>query len=148
MNKILVVTGGAGFVGSNLIEFLLKKTKYKIISLDDYSSGSKKNHIYNKRIKYLKCHTKNISIKLNKYKANRLAILEEKIDEYQNTQPVMVNRSIAEKAVSKKKDIRSIDYKIENEILIIQHVENICKNISFATNDIKNLVELMKLEMQ
>ena len=42
MNKILVVTGGAGFVGSNLIEFLLKKTKYKIISLDDYSSGSKK----------------------------------------------------------------------------------------------------------
>ena len=68
MNKILVVTGGAGFVGSNLIEFLLKKTKYKIISLDDYSSGSKKNHIYNKRIKYLKCHTKNISIKLHKYK--------------------------------------------------------------------------------
>ena len=59
MNKILVVTGGAGFVGSNLIEFLLKKTKYKIISLDDYSSGSKKNHIYNKRIKYLK---KNIQI--------------------------------------------------------------------------------------
>ena len=90
----------------------------------------------------------NHKIKLNKYKANRLAILEEKIDEYQNTQPVMVNRSIAEKAVSKKKDIRSIDYKIENEILIIQHVENIYKNISFATNDIKNLVELMKLEMQ
>ena len=68
MNKILVVTGGAGFVGSNLIGFLLKKTKYKIISLDDYSSGSKKNHIDNKRIKYLKCHTKNISIKLQKYK--------------------------------------------------------------------------------
>ena len=90
----------------------------------------------------------NHKIKLNKYKANRLAILEEKIDEYQNTQPVMVNRSIAEKAVSKKKDIRSIDYKIENEILIIQHVENIYKNISFATNDIKNIVELMKLEMQ
>ena len=90
----------------------------------------------------------NHKIKLNKYKANRLDILEEKIDEYQNTQPVMVNRSIAEKAVSKKKDIRSIDYKIENEILIIQHVENIYKNISFATNDIKNLVELMKLEMQ
>ena len=90
----------------------------------------------------------NHKIKLNKYKANRLAILEEKIDEYQNTQPVMVNRSIAEKAVSKKKDIRVIDSKIENELLIIQHVENIYKNISFATNDIKNLVELMKLEMQ
>ena len=47
-----------------------------------------------------------------------------------------------------KKEIRSIDVKINNELLIIQHVENIYKNISFATNDIKNLVELMKLEMQ
>ena len=65
-----------------------------------------------------------------------------------NTQPVMVNRSIAEKAVIKKKDIRVIDDRINNELLIIQHVENIYKNISFATNDIKNLVELMKLEMQ
>tara|TARA_R100001015_G_C4516959_1_gene87044 strand:- start:218 stop:622 length:405 start_codon:yes stop_codon:yes gene_type:complete len=90
----------------------------------------------------------NHKIKLNKYKAIRLAILEEKIEEYQNTQPVMVNRSIAEKAVIKKKDIRVIDDKINNELLIIQHVENIYKNISFATNDIKNLVELMKLEMQ
>ena len=90
----------------------------------------------------------NHKIKLNKYKNLRIGLLEEKIDEYQHTQPVMVNRSIAEKAVSKKKDIRDIDNKIENELLIIQHVENIYKNISFATNDIKNLVELMKLEMQ
>ena len=43
--KIIIVTGGCGFVGSNLIEFLLKKTNLKILSLDDYSSGSKKNHI-------------------------------------------------------------------------------------------------------
>lgn len=90
----------------------------------------------------------NHKIKLNQYRNQRFTILEEKIEEYQNTQPVMVNKSIAEKAVSKKKDIRVIDSKIENELLIIQHVENIYKNISFATNDIKNLVELMKLEMQ
>ena len=90
----------------------------------------------------------NHKIKINKYRNQRFTILEEKIEEFQNTQPVMVNKSIAEKAVSKKKDIRVIDNKIENEILIIQHVENIYKNISFATNDIKNLVELMKLEMQ
>ena len=38
--------------------------------------------------------------------------------------------------------------KINNELLIIEHVENVYKNISFATNDIRNLVELMKLEMQ
>ena len=90
----------------------------------------------------------NHKIKINKYRNLRVVLLEERVDEYQNTQPVMVNRSIAEKAVSRKKDIRDIDDKINNELLIIQHVENIYKNISFATNDIKNLVELMKLEMQ
>ena len=60
MKSTIVVTGGAGFVGSNLIKHLLKKTKNKIISIDDYSSGTKKNHIRNKRIKYIKSHTKNI----------------------------------------------------------------------------------------
>src|SRR5210317_2355282 len=70
MKNLIIVTGGAGFVGSNLIELLLKKTKYQIISLDNYSSGSKKNHIKNKRIKYLKGHTLQIQKILNKYKAN------------------------------------------------------------------------------
>ena len=59
--KSIIVTGGAGFVGANLIELLLKKTKYKIISLDNYSSGSKKNHIRDKRVSYIKGHTKNIN---------------------------------------------------------------------------------------
>ena len=58
-NKI-VITGGAGFVGTNLIKLLLKKTKYNIISIDNYSSGFKKNHIKSKRIKYIKSDTKNI----------------------------------------------------------------------------------------
>ena len=63
MSKIkkILVTGGAGFVGTNLINLLLKKTKYKIISIDDYSSGTKKNHLKNNRVKYYKGNTKNIS---------------------------------------------------------------------------------------
>ena len=59
-NKI-IVTGGAGFVGTNLIKLLLKKTKYKIISIDNYSSGSKKNHIRNSRVTYIKGKTSNIN---------------------------------------------------------------------------------------
>ena len=74
MKKIIVVTGGAGFVGSNLISLLIKKTNFKIVSLDNYSTGSKKNHIKNKRIKYINSHTKNISKTLSKYKNNINAI--------------------------------------------------------------------------
>ena len=68
MKNILVVTGGAGFVGSNLIEFLILKTKFHIISLDNYSSGSKKNHIKNNRVKYINGNTKNIYKILKNYK--------------------------------------------------------------------------------
>jgi len=59
-DKKILVTGGAGFVGTNLIRLLLKKTKYKILSLDNYSSGFKKNHLKDKRVKYYKGNTANI----------------------------------------------------------------------------------------
>ena len=68
--KIIVVTGGAGFVGANLILKLLKNTKYKIISIDNYSSGSFKNHLADRRIKYIKDSTSNIAKILNKKKSN------------------------------------------------------------------------------
>ncbi len=70
MKKIIVVTGGAGFVGSNLIEHLIKKTRFKLISLDNYSSGTKKNHIKNPRVKYLNNDTKNIKKILKNYTKN------------------------------------------------------------------------------
>ena len=53
-NKRILVTGGAGFVGTNLIKFLLKKTNYKIISIDNYTSGTKLNHIKSSRVRYLR----------------------------------------------------------------------------------------------
>ena len=59
--NIIVITGGAGFVGTNLIKFFIKKTKYKFISLDNYSTGTKKNHIKNSRVKYINGKTSNIS---------------------------------------------------------------------------------------
>ena len=73
MKNLIVVTGGAGFIGSNLINLLLVKTKYEIWSIDDYSTGKKTNHIKNKRVKYINNQTKNIS-----------KILEKKKKKYQN----------------------------------------------------------------
>ena len=58
--KSIVITGGAGFVGSNLIKLLLVKSKFNILSIDNYSSGSKKNHIKSMRVKYIDGETRNI----------------------------------------------------------------------------------------
>jgi UDP-glucose 4-epimerase len=71
MKNIIVVTGGAGFVGSNLIEELIKIKKYRILSIDNYSSGKISNHLRSSRVKYLRGNTKNISSILGKYK-NRI----------------------------------------------------------------------------
>jgi UDP-glucose 4-epimerase len=70
MKKIIIVSGGAGFIGSNLIKFLLKKTNKKIISLDNYSTGNKKNHLNDKRVKYLKAETIDVSKHLKKERKN------------------------------------------------------------------------------
>ena len=74
MKNHIIVTGGAGFIGSNLIELLINKTKYKIISLDNYSSGTKKNHIRNKRVKYINGNTSNIKKILEKQK-NKIKVI-------------------------------------------------------------------------
>jgi len=74
MKSIIIVTGGSGFVGSNLIELLLKKTNFKIISLDNYSTGKKKNHIISKRIKYIRGNTRDINKILSRYKKRIVSI--------------------------------------------------------------------------
>jgi UDP-glucose 4-epimerase len=67
MRNILVITGGAGFIGSNLIYKLLKFEKFNILSIDNYSSGLSKNHIKDERVKYIKGNTKNIELLLKSY---------------------------------------------------------------------------------
>ena len=74
MKNIIIITGGAGFIGSNLIKYLLKKTNLRIISLDNYSTGSKKNHIIHKNVKYIEGENINITKILKKY-ANKIKVI-------------------------------------------------------------------------
>ena len=53
---------------------IIKKTKYKIISIDNYSSGSKQNHIRNKRVTYINSNTTNIDSVLKGYRKKINAI--------------------------------------------------------------------------
>src|SRR6056300_294157 len=66
--KIIIITDKNKFIGFNLIRKLLNKTKFNILSLNNYSTEKKKNQIKSTRIKYIKSHTKNISKILKLYK--------------------------------------------------------------------------------
>ena len=151
MKNIIVVTGGAGFVGSNLIELLLKKTKKKIISIDNYSSGSKKNHLKNSRVKYLEGNTSNIYDLLSnyKYKINSLFHFGEFSRIYQSFKKFdkcFYSNSIGSKAVFK--------FCLDNKIKIIYSATSASlgnngkdKNLSpYAFTKAKNLELLGNLK--
>ncbi len=59
MKKKILVTGGAGFVGSHLCERLAQNKDYEVYSLDNYFTGSEANHVEN--VTYIKGDTKNIA---------------------------------------------------------------------------------------
>ena len=70
--NIIVITGGAGFIGSALIKYFIKfKLEEKIISIDNYSSGSFKNHIKSNQVKYIKAENKDIEKILKSLKKNK-----------------------------------------------------------------------------
>ena len=73
--NIILITGGAGFIGSCLIKYLINiNVKYKIISIDNYSSGVRKNHLRSTNVKYIKGENKNIDTLLKKYK-NKIKVI-------------------------------------------------------------------------
>lgn len=57
IQKLIVVTGGAGFIGSHLCERLVKDG-HRVISLDNYFTGSRDNHVTG--VEYREGHTKDI----------------------------------------------------------------------------------------
>ena len=148
---IIIVTGGAGFVGSNLIELLINKTKFKIISIDDYSSGFKKNHLKSQRIKYLRFHTKNIFENLKKYekRIHSLFHFGEFARIYQSF--IRLNKCIESNSVGTQEVIR---FCLENRIKLIYSATSASlgnsggdKNLSpYAFTKAKNLELLDNLK--
>ena len=151
MKNIIIITGGAGFVGSNLILFLLKKTDKKLISLDNYTSGSKKNHIQNSRVKYLRGNTKNIKEILGKYSKNIHTIFHfgefaRIFQSFENFDKCFESNSLGSKEVFK--------YCLDNEIKLIYSATSASlgnngddKNLSpYAFTKSKNLELLENLK--
>jgi UDP-glucose 4-epimerase len=61
-NKRILVTGGAGFVGSNLIKYILENFEgVKILSIDNYSTGSKESHVESDDVNYMRWNTWHIN---------------------------------------------------------------------------------------
>jgi UDP-glucose 4-epimerase len=59
-NKNIIVTGGAGFIGSKLLQHLKEKcSNFNLFSIDDYSTGCEKTHVSG--VKYFEDKTENIS---------------------------------------------------------------------------------------
>lgn len=59
----ILVTGGAGFVGSHLCEQLAQDKNNEVVSLDNYFTGTKNNHVHG--VEYIEGHTADIEKLIN-----------------------------------------------------------------------------------
>ncbi len=151
MRNLIVVTGGSGFVGSNLIEFFLKNSKCKIISVDDYSTGKRRNQLKNKRVKYIKGHTKDISkiLKKEKNKINAIFHFGEFSRIYQSF--IQMNKCIQSNSIGSN---AVFDFCLKNKIRLIYSATSATlgnkgrdKNLSpYAFTKSKNLEFLENLK--
>ena len=148
--NIIVITGGAGFVGTNLIKLLIERTKYKIISIDNYSSGSRKNHVNNTRVSYINADTKNISqILKNSKNINAIFHFGEFARIYQSF--IKMNECINSNSVG---TIAVFNYCLKNKIKLIYSATSASlgnkgndKNLSpYAFTKAKNLELLENLK--
>ena len=135
MTNYIIITGGAGFIGTNLIKLLLKKTKYKIISIDNYSTGLKDNHVLDKRVKYINSNTNDLKLFFQN-KQNKIDVIifcASVVDSKKNTYKDYYNGNV----IYLKKFLRLINKNIVKNFIYLSTINIYGKKINYLKEEKK-----------